>query len=71
MENSTANKSEYSNIPVKKRKEYILSVLFNRGYRHINYGDSTATRSEYSNIPAVFAFNATPAYFHFGLYFFS
>ena len=31
MENSTASKSEYSNIPVKKEKEYILSVLFNRG----------------------------------------
>ena len=31
-----------------KRKEYILSVLFNRGYRHLNYGDFIANKSEYS-----------------------
>ena len=51
MENSIANQSEYSNIPVKKEKEYILSVLFNRGTGILTMENSTATKSESSNIP--------------------
>ena len=51
MEFSTATKSEYSNIPVKKRKEYISSVLFNRGTGILTMEYSIATKSDYSNIP--------------------